>query len=335
MTWLVWRQYRLQAAAGAILLAGFAAVMVVSGVQMASHWHTMMSSCTATGASACSTMSLGDAIGHDFEVLSIMVPAILGIFWGAPLVAHELETGTVSYAWTQSVTRTRWLTVKAGWLLLAAAVWGGAVAALVTWWSGPRNAAYGNAFEPNYFDVQGIVPVGYAVFATALGIAAGTLLRRTLPAIAVTLGGFIGLRLLIDNLRPNFMTAVTTSYSMLDNFSGPPGSWFLGSGVVSKTGQVISGQFSSTDLDGVPLSAMPSACQKLAAAGPPPVRGGPPNGTDHAVLSCIQSAGFRQFVTYQPANRFWAFHGIETGIFVLLGAALLAVTYVVVRRRDV
>jgi hypothetical protein len=48
----------------------------------------------------------------------------------------------------------------------------------------------------------------------------------------------------------------------------------------------------------------------------------------------MQSAGFRQFVTYQPASRYWAFQGIETGIFVVLAAALIAVTFYVVSRRD-
>jgi hypothetical protein len=135
----------------------------------------------------------------DLPSISLIVPAVLGILWGAPLVAHELETRTTDFAWAQSVTRTRWLTVKVGWLLLAAAACGGAIAALTTWWSGPNNAQFASAFEPGHFDTQGIVPIGYAVFAMALGIAAGTVARRTLPAIAVVLGGFIGLRLVISD----------------------------------------------------------------------------------------------------------------------------------------
>jgi hypothetical protein len=69
---------------------------------------------------------------------------------------------------------------------LAAAAGGGTIAALATWWSGPNNALAANAFEAGQFDIQGIVPVGYAVFAMALGIAAGTVTRRTLPAIAIS-----------------------------------------------------------------------------------------------------------------------------------------------------
>ena len=52
------------------------------------------------------------------------------------------------------------------------------------------------------------------------------------------------------------------------------------------------------------------------------------------VLSCMQAHGWRGFATYQPASRYWPFQGIETGIYVLLAAALIAVTFVIVRRRD-
>ena len=115
----------------------------------------------------------------------------------------------------QSITRKRWLTVKTGWMLLAAAVWGGAISALVTWWSGPDNALHLDAFNPGRFDIMGIVPVAYALFAMALGIAAGTLLRRTLPAMAVTLAGFIAVRAVIALwLRPHYMSAITVIYKV-------------------------------------------------------------------------------------------------------------------------
>ena len=47
MTWLVWRQYRVQAAIAAGLLAAFAVVLLVTGVQMASQWHSALIACTA------------------------------------------------------------------------------------------------------------------------------------------------------------------------------------------------------------------------------------------------------------------------------------------------
>jgi len=249
------------------------------------------------------------------------------MLWGAPLVAHELESRTIDFAWTQSVTRTRWLTVKAGWLLLAAAACGAAIAALTTWWSGPGNALQADAFAPGQFDTQGIVPIGYAVFAMALGIAAGTVARRTLPAIAVVLGGFIGLRLVIsDFLRQHYMTAVTTYYHVTSSFTPPGQAWILAQGAVSKTGVVVA-QAGQGWGDLYP--ALPAACQRLLPTAPTGQ-----SGSLNAVLSCMQARGWRGFATYQPASRYWPFQGIETGIYLLLAAALIGVTFAIVRRRD-
>ena len=326
MTWLVWRQYRVQGAIAFALLAAFAAVILVNGFAIASHWHSILVTCK--GNSACPRQQQLLAIGllSDLPYVSLIVPAILGLLWGAPLVAHELESRTTDFAWAQSVTRTRWLAVKAGWLLLAAAACGGAVAALVTWWSGPSNAMQANAFGPIQFDAQGIVPVGYAVFAMALGIAAGTVARRTLPAIAVVLGGFIGLRLVIsDFLRPHYIPAVTAYYKLTGSFTPPGQAWYLSQGAVSKTGVVLPQGLGSLGLANV----LPASCQKLLPTGVL-VKASSMN----AVFSCMQAHGWRGFTTYQPGSRYWAFQGIETGIYVLLAAALITVTFAVVRRRD-
>ena len=347
MTWLVWRQYRVQAAIAGALLAVFALVLLVTGVQMASQWHTALSACTADGScsSLVNSLPLGNHAVYDLTIFSLIVPGVIGLLIGAPLVAGEAETGTSSFAWTQTITRSRWLLAKAGWLLLAAAVWGGCVAALVTWWSGPRNALYGNALQPNDFDMQGIVPVAYALFGMALGIAAGALLRRTVPAIAVTLAGFIGVRVLVaEILRPHYLSAVTTYYSLASNWTQPAGAWVLGSGVVNKSGQVLAvpdvvvnqGGVPNV-IAGVPVSDLPAACKALVSAVVGTESRATPNGGGRPMshlASCIASAGFRQFTSYQPISRYWAFQSIETAIFLALAAALVAVALVIVRRRD-
>jgi hypothetical protein len=337
MTWLTWRQYRVQAVIAALVLAAFATVLLVTGFQMAAQWHTLLAGCTASR--TCGNLtdggtSLGSALGHDFAILSMLAPALFGVLVGAPLVAHEFEAGTCDFVWAQSITRMRWLAVKVGWLLLAAAVWGGAIAALVTWWSGPRNAAFANEFQANYFDQQGLVPVGYAVFATALGIAAGAVLRRTLPAIAIVIGGFIGMRLWISqDVRMSFMTPVTTYYGVAANFNPAAGSAVLDGGLVDKAGHVVGGSLGDVMIDGVPSTSLPAACQRLipaSASGP----GGPSNAVMNAVNGCLQNAGWRQFLRYQPISRWWTFQGIETGIFAGVAAAAIAITFYAVSRRD-
>ena len=182
---------------------------------------------------------------------------------------------------------------------------------------------------------DGIARVGYAVFATALGITAGALLRRTLPAIAVTLAGFIAVRAVIFiELRRSFMTAVTSYFPVGQAFSAGS-AWQLAAGYVGAGGQPISIPLSTNGavIGGgnglaLPVSSLPAHCQ--AAAGNGPLT----RATYHAALSCAQAHGIRGYLTYQPAARYWAFQGIETGIFLLLAAALIAVAFAVVTRRD-
>jgi ABC-type transport system involved in multi-copper enzyme maturation permease subunit len=326
MTWLVWRQHRVQFLAGAALLAALGALLLITGLQAASQWHSALVACTASH--SCSNLSntlfLGNHAVGFVVIMTLGAPALVGLFWGAPLVAAELEAGTTQFAWAQSVTRKRWLAVKIGWMLLAAAVWGGVISALVTWWSGPDNALSLDAFKPGRFDIMGIVPVGYALFAMALGIAAGALLRRTLPAMAVTLGGFILVRALITLLlRPHYISPVTVFYKVTGGFTPPGSYWQIASGILGPNGQAIDLNTNGNAVAGVPASYLPASCTQVSrgAFTPPP--------------SCMQAAShFRGFLTYQPADRYWTFQGIETGIFLVLAAALIAVTAVVLLRRD-
>jgi len=327
MTWLVWRQYRNQAYIAAAALAVFAVVILVTGRQLASQYQSALRACTAshTCATTLNTLSLGTSPVLPLLIaLTVVVPCLLGMFWGGPLVARELETGTSQFAWMQSVTRRRWLAVKVGWVLLAAAAWGGAVSALVTWWSSPLNALNHQNFQPGQFDIQGIVPVGYAVFAAALGIAAGALLRRTLPALAVTLVVFTFVRLVIgQDLRSHYLAAITTIYNFGHGSPSPRGSfWPISRGLVGPSGLTPTSQANGLAINGVPVSQLPTVCRAFLFQSPAKVG------------SCLIARGYRAYLSYQPADRYWPFQGIETGIYVLLAAALLAATAFLVLRRD-
>jgi hypothetical protein len=321
MTWVTWRQYRFQGALAAALLAALAVVLLIAGLHAAQVWHSALAGCVRSGSCASlagSHLSLGSSAVATLVVATSAVPLLPGLFWGAPLVAGELETGTNQFAWTQSITRRHWLAVRAGWLLLGAAVLAGAVSALVTWWSGPSNALDADAFQVNRFDVTYIVPVGYAIFAMALGICAGTLLRRTLPALAVTLAGFAALRALTALwLRLHYMTPVTVYYKLTAPVT-PTGSYLaISQGWIGPNGQPPGpGTYTFGN------EQVPAVCQSSM------------NGPHSNPLPCLAAHGYRGYVTYQPASRLWAFQGIETGIFVVLAAILLGVTFWILSRRD-
>jgi hypothetical protein len=324
MTWVTWHQYRYQGMLAAALFAVVAVVLIMTGLHAVWAWHSALTECTRNGTCgslAGSGLSLASPPFVTLALATAAVPLLPGLLWGAPAVAHELETGTHQLAWTQGITRRRWLAVRTGWLLLAAAVLAGTLSAIVTWWSRPFNALDATAFQVNHFDVTGIVPVGYALFAMALGISAGTLLRRTLPALAVTLAGFAGVRVIIAMwLRMHYMTPVTVYYKLTAPFT-PAGSYLpVSQGFVGPDGRPAALDYAVPNFNGIPITV----CKQAVGNNPDP----------QAVLPCLAAHGYRGYLAYQPASRFWAFQGIETGIFLILAAALIGVAFWVIRRRD-
>jgi hypothetical protein len=312
MNTLVWRLHRGQAYVAGAALVVLAALLLITGITISRAYHGFVAGCAAAHDCGDPSQVLGrDGLITNWLLATVAIPLLFGLFWGAPLLGKEFEDGTHGLAWTQGVTRGRWLSRTVAWALLAAAVWGGVLAALVSWWRGPANALAfpGVAFDPGVFDMQGIVPVAYSVFAVALGIAAGAAFRRVLPAMATTFAVFTGVRFLIaEYARPHYLTPA----SILVPFgraNGPSGSWVTSSIVTGPGGRRYGG-FTFQDV--------PAACRDLGPKEP----------------SCTTAHGFHDLITYQPAGRFWAFQGIEAGIFLVLAAALIAVTFRLILTRD-
>ena len=227
MIWLTWRQFRPQAIAAA-------GALIVLAILLAATSHSVGSAYTSSGLAAChahcaaivssflSDLSPLDRFLFLGSVLLVyLAPALMGLFWGAPLIAREFETGTHRIAWNQSVTRTRWTLAKLGLVGLAAVATAGLLSLMVTWWAsaidhatsflpGQGHVAVGGVglgfgltrLEPLLFGARGVAPLGYAAFAFALGVTAGVLLRRTLPAMAVTLAVFAVIQVVVPNVDP-------------------------------------------------------------------------------------------------------------------------------------
>jgi hypothetical protein len=332
MTWLTWRQYRAQFAVGTALLAALCLLLLLTGLQFVSQYHTIITECASritngqngVNCSIGGGLFTGGPTAGFVSLILLATPVLGGLFLGAPMVAAEFEAGTTQFAWMQGITRARWFAVKAGWLLLAAAAWGAVVAALTTWWASPTNAEHGSEFYPGRFDLLYLVPVAYAVFAMALGICAGALIRRTVPAMAITLGGFVAARIAVTLwVRPHYLSAVTVTRGLTAQIQPSGSFWLISQGERNPAGQLMAGPQGQPAAFGVPVGSLPRACAGVAR---------PTGGLTPACRAAL--TGFHSFVTYQPASRFWPFQGIETGVFVVLAALLLAVTAVVLIRRD-
>ena len=190
-----WRQFRTQAVIGGAGLVVLGIILLVTGPHLVSIYDTALAQCRASGGASSDCNNPVVSTYSKLQVLAaalvLIVPVLIGMFWGAPLIARELETGTFRLAWTQSVSRMRWLLVKLGLVGLASAAVGGLLSLMVTWWYSPIDKVNQGRFGAAAFGLHGFVPAGYALFAFALGATAGLLFRRTLPAMAVTLVGFI------------------------------------------------------------------------------------------------------------------------------------------------
>jgi hypothetical protein len=305
VNYVVWRLHRTHVLVATGGLAALIAVLVATGLSMANTYDAATAACAATR--SCSELpSLlfqGDGLIIDVVSGTMILPALLGVLWGAPLVAGEWEAGTQDLIWTQSITRRRWMATNMAWAIAVAIVWGGVLTILVSWWRIPENGLF-DRLSPGAFDIQGIVPVAYSVCAMALGIAAGVLLRRVVPALATALAAFIGLRVLVALvLREHFIAPVTKTFPIyVSNITGSfAHAWWIGGYVAGPNGKS-----SQTGI------AMPMACQ---------------TSVQKQFEACLATHGFHRLVTYQPADRFWTFQAIEAGIFTLLAAGLLTLAY--------
>jgi len=336
MNWFIWQQHRRQFLTLGVLLALFAAIVITSGLHFSHTYHQAVLNCTQNPATpSCSDLSgnlfqsTSDQVLLNFlPLVTLFLPLLLGMFWGAPLLAKEYSDGTNSLVWTQSVSRRKWLTAKLVWFLFASTVFLAAFTALITWWSktpDTLNMHHG-------FSQQGIMPIGYGLFAVSIGIMFGAWFRKTMTAVALTLGLFVALQIPVANfLRPHYMQPITVTSQLGPNLIDakiPKDAWLVKHMILDKNGQ----SFNSFD-----INRMPTECQKftqkiqvsdgghlakLKAEGVDPVD------------DCLNRFGYYQSATYQPSDRYWDFQFIEAGIYTSMAALAVGASYWLVLKRD-
>jgi hypothetical protein len=357
MIWVAWRQFRAQTIAALALVAAAATGFLITGLRMHHSYNAALAACAPLNACDGSTPATR-ALGAQFsqlqrsyepmflllELLVLAVPALIGIFWGAPLIGRELETGTHQLAWGQTVTRTRWLAVKLVVVGAASVVTAAVFSWLLTWWAGPLDHLNGDRWAAMTFASRDIVPLGYAAFAFALGTTAGLLLRRALPAMAVTLAAFIAIQIFVptvvrEHLLPPETVSVPINQQTVSRAQGigfrngsgeisllnrpvPPGSWVIAAPAIrDSSGHEVT---AATHPDCFP------GFDSDPGSNPAPGDGAP----DFADSGgCLAKYDLHATVSYQPAGRYWPLQWIETGIFLVLAGVLAGTCFWWIRRR--
>ena len=310
MLWLTWRQHRWQLIGTTLLLALYWTYLLGQTIRvrhaiddcppMDSH-EPMSGACqTAYGTTVTNVHnSMGDIL-----LLGNLLPLAAGMFWGASLLARELEQGTYRLAFMQSVSRHRWLAVKLGVLIAAAALLGAITGAVVRWSQTAFPALDQPLSDKVTFSQSGLVPVGSWVFALLAGVVIGLLVRRTTAAIAVTVVAlplvFMGLTLVRPHYIPPVEQVLDAAHMVADPM--PEDSrhgWLLEMSYVDPAGRGLS-----------------SATAGAICADP---------SNTYPTADCLRRTGLRQRVVYQPAGRYLWFQLVETGLLLVASAAMVLV----------
>ena len=325
MAWVTWRQHRAALYGMAVFIGALAVYMWTTGVHL-HHAYAAATACHPASSLACGALasnfnSIGGSLAGGYPLQA--VPALIGAFVGAPVLARELETGTFRYAWTQGFGRWRWTLAKLALLAVVVAAAAGAFSVLLSWYyqpyfgAGNQNLSLSEAspLSGGLFDLRGVAFAAWTLAALATGALAGMLIRRVVPAIATTLAVYAGLSVAAGMyLRQHYLTPLVVS----NNF--PPGSAQMLSRWWTKGGQPVSQSVASQVLQGAPAQA--------AGKG-----GGVPQSLGS--VQYLNHHGFTQWISYQPASRFWPFQWIEGGWLLALSVLCIAATVWMVRRRAV
>jgi len=333
MAWVIWRQHRMTLAGVAVFLGALAVSLwrVGLGLHLA---YAAAAACHPATSPICDQLQTRfygmDTLLANGYVLQA-VPALIGAFAGAPLLARELETGTFRYAWTQGFGRWRWPLAKLVPLAVVLAAAAGALSVLLSWYYRPYLTT-GGQFLPqespltNLFVLRGVAFAAWTLAAFAIGALASMLIRRVVPAIAATLAAHAGLALAAGlYLRQHYLAPLVTR----NLFSPPAAAWIL-SQWWTKAGTTIR------------QSTMNQVMTSLFYRIMPVVHASAPKGSDGkeqkqqtylAALRYLTRHGYAQWTRYQPASRFWAFQWIEGGWLLALSVLLIATTVWLVRRR--
>jgi hypothetical protein len=235
MIWVTWRQHRGMLIGVSAVLAAASLFLLIAGLN-AHHAYAALVNCRPASSNACAALNREFnnsywPMGNTLDIFMNLAPALLGIFTGPALLARELETGTFRYAWTQGIGRVRWTIAKLTLLAVVLTILAWAFSQLFTWFFDPFLGFEGMSIvaSKTVFDTRGIDFAAWTLAAFAIGAFLGTLIRRIVPAMAATLGVYVGLDVLAWLvLREDYPVAInTTNANLFNGASSPSSPWLL------------------------------------------------------------------------------------------------------------
>jgi ABC-type transport system involved in multi-copper enzyme maturation permease subunit len=323
LAWVTWRQHRFALAGVLVVLGGLGLFMLFNGLAM-HHAYTRL------GLDTCGTLS-GPSCQNQLAVfqqdyltwadhlphLVMLLPGLIGVFVGAPLVARELESGTFRFAWTLARSRVQWIVTKLVLLAVVLTAFALAFSALFTWWYGPFDAITGRMTPYGAYEISGLVFAARTLFGFTLGAFLGLLIRRTVPAMAATAAVWVAV--VVPSmvwLRPQIQRPITIIGAIAKRIS--PGHHVpFNAAVVDHWFQDGAGHHVGFD----------RLFQQAIVS-----NGGTPPSPDQFNAYLAQHH-YSQWISYRPNGWFWHFQAVEAAGYTILAILLATATVLVLRRR--
>jgi hypothetical protein len=302
LAWVSWRLHRATLISVAAVLAAVAVFLVVAGLKI-HHDYAALVACKASCQALNSNFNNSDwTAGNTVAILMTLAPALLGAFVGAPLLARELETGSYRYAWTQGFGRERSTLARLAGAAATITVLAWAFSQVFDWFFEPFLPQEDmTVLTRTVFATHGIAFAAWTLLAVSIGACAGMLVRRIIPAMAITLGAYLVLALAAWEVFKYYPVAAVSSNP---NIGGGPATmnspWILGFWFTGPGGQPVSEAMASK-LNALPYAKFP--------------------------------AGYTMWTRYIPVSKFWPLQFIEGGWLLVLSLLLIAATVLLVRRR--
>jgi hypothetical protein len=323
MLWVAWRQHRAQAigaAAVAVVIAVYA--VTVGFVIRDAAADNGLADCLAEGG-ACNLLAMELLRRFDRTVglltFSIWLPLLVGAFFGAPLVARELERGTHLLAWTQGVTRGRWLLTRVAVAAAGIVVSMTVLAAGIGWLHGEYYGLSGlpMGLSTSRFDLHDVTPAALALATFGIGVMAGVLLRRTLLAMAISMALGFGLVQLISWLREDLIEPVRRA-APYGEAAARPSDLVVAEGFLDRSGNEVTAE------------ELERLCGGLLTPGEDVAD---PTEQMERYGECLHDAGIQTFALVHPDDRYWMLQGLNAAMFLAAGILALAVAYWATVRR--
>lgn len=308
-----------------------AAVIVLETVWFAFAGYELQSEHGASAGYAPLTKCIGASCSRAFKapppfiapittLLVFLIPALTALVLVLPSLAKEVESGSLRFTWTQSISRVSWLGSRIANAILATVLIVGVDAIETSRWIFPHEYGF---FPWQNFAFRGVAVLGLSLFLVATGVLVALWTRRQIATVLITACIFGVAAILISDSYSRLLSPVSVVLSPGSNPNLPQSSLVVSSPYINRSGKTLP----STYVNKVMASCSQDALAKGTARAP--------RFNVSTFSSCLGAHNVYERVNYLPESRYGELQGIYAGATTGAAVIVLVLGFKVVRRMDI